>query len=104
MNVLSPEEQQQQMGRIIAKCWADEAFKQKLIDSPVETLLAEGIEVPEGLEIKVVENTDSLVYVVLPQPPLGELSDSELDKMSGGLCSLEFPLNHYKQGREAGVW
>jgi len=86
MNEKTADEQQQQMGRVIAKCWADETFKQNLITNTTQTLQDEGIEVPAGLEIKVVENSDSVVHIVLPPPPNDELSESELDSVAGGNC------------------
>ena len=84
MNDKTPNKPQKQMGRLIAKCWADEAFKQNLIKNPAAALKAAGIEVPEGVEIKVVENTDALVHVIVPTSSTGELSDDELDNVSGG--------------------
>ena len=80
-------EQQQQTGRIIAKAWADEAFKAALIADPVATLKAEGIPVPEGLSLTVVENTSAHLHIVLPsKPPEGEISEDELSGIGGGIC------------------
>ncbi len=36
-------DQSNQYQQLIAKCWADEAFKQRLLDNPAETLKAEGM-------------------------------------------------------------
>ena len=81
MNV---QEQQQAMGKIIAKSWADDAYKQRLINNPADVLKEEGVPVPDGITIKVVENTPTLFYVILPQNPGGELTDEELDCAGGG--------------------
>ena len=79
------DEQQQQTGRIIAKAWADEAFKAALIADPVATLKAEGIPVPEGLSLTVVENTSTHIHIVLPpKPPEGEISEDALGGVAGG--------------------
>ena len=79
------DEQQQQMGRIIAKAWADEAFKAALIADPVATLKAEGLPVPDGLKLSVVENSATHLHIVLPpKPSEGEMSDEALGSVSGG--------------------
>ena len=46
------------MTQLIAKCWADENFKQKLLANPAATLKTQGVKLPPGLSIKAVENTD----------------------------------------------
>lgn len=71
--------------QIIAKCWADDAFKQRLIADPAAVLRAEGMDLPEGMQIEVRENTDQQFYLVIPPPP-SELSDEQLDAASGGFC------------------
>ncbi|MBT9099092.1 NHLP leader peptide family RiPP precursor [Methylovulum psychrotolerans] len=79
------EEQIQQYSQIVAKCWADAEFKVKLMGDPVATLAAEGITVPDGIELRVLENTATTVNLVLPPPPAeGELSDEDLGVVTGG--------------------
>jgi len=81
---MDQEEQGKKMGQLIAKCWGDEDFKQKLLANPAATLKAEGVEVPEGVTIKAVENTDKVFHLVIPAAPTGELTDEDLDVVSGG--------------------
>jgi mersacidin/lichenicidin family type 2 lantibiotic len=49
------------------------------------------MDVPEGINVNVVENTDTTVHVTLPAAPEGhtELSDEELENAAGGwkVCS-----------------
>ena len=71
-------------GKIIAKAWRDPAFKAELIANPAAALKAEGIDVPAGMKVTVVENTDKLFHLVLPPAPTDELSDKELDAVAGG--------------------
>lgn len=81
------DEHQQQTARIIAKAWADEAFKAKLIADPVATFRAEGVPVPDGVTFSVVEDTVSHVHIVLPpKPPEGEISEEALGGTTGGMC------------------
>ena len=69
--------------QIVAKAWADPAFKAKLLADPMVALKEAGHIVPDGLIVKTVENTDKHVYLVLPARPT-ELSDGQLDSMAGG--------------------
>jgi hypothetical protein len=80
---MKPEDQNKKMSRIIAKCWEDTGFKQRLLADPAATLKAEGMQVPAGLSIKAVENTDNLFHLVIPAKP-AELSDEDLQMVSGG--------------------
>ena len=76
-------DQSNQYQQLIAKCWADEDFKQRLLGNPVETLKAEGMELPEGVRVQVVENTSQDLTLVIPARPT-ELSDAELGSVGGG--------------------
>ncbi|WP_295543576.1 NHLP leader peptide family RiPP precursor [uncultured Thiohalocapsa sp.] len=76
-------EQSNQYQQLIAKCWADEAFKQKLMADPAGTLAAEGMTVPEGVTVRVAENTAQDLTLVIPAKPT-ELSDEAVSGVSGG--------------------
>jgi Nitrile hydratase, alpha chain len=101
------EERDKKMSQIIAKCWADEGFKRKLLDDPAATLKAEGVELPAGLSIKAVENNDKLVHVVIPARP-AELSDEYLDQVAGGMTMGHNPkpdvLTEWDQIKCAFTW
>ena len=71
-------------GKIVAKAWRDPAFKAELIANPAAALKAEGIDVPDGMAVTVVENTDKHFHLVLPPVPTDELSDEALDAVAGG--------------------
>ena len=79
-------DQTKQMNQIIAKCWADESFKQQLMADPVGTLKAEGIELPEGMSVTVVEDTETSITVVIPPAPC-DLTDEDLGSVAGGFAS-----------------
>jgi hypothetical protein len=76
--------QNDQINRILAKCWADASFKQQLLADPVALLKAEGVEIPAGYTVCIVENADKVVNYVLPPNPNADLSDSELESVAGG--------------------
>jgi|GEM_PF-415632 len=69
---------QKAWGMLVARAWSDESFKQRLIDDPADVLREEGIEVPDDVELKVVEETDQTRYLVLPSSPAADLEDEEL--------------------------
>jgi len=70
--------------KIIAKAWRDPAFKSELIANPAAALKAEGIDVPAGMAVNVLENTDKLFHLVLPPVLIDELSDEALEAVAGG--------------------
>jgi len=76
-------EMDKKMGQIIARAWSDADFKARLLADPAGTLRAAGIEVPAGVKVKAVENTDEQFYLVIPQKP-EELSEEQLDHVTGG--------------------
>ncbi len=74
------------MNTLIAACWKDDALKQRFLSDPHAVLAEHGMEVPEGMNVNVVENTDTTVHVTLPAAPKehSELSDEELANAAGG--------------------
>ena len=77
-----------EFGKIIAKAWRDPVFKAELIANPVAALKAEGIDVPAGMAVTVVENTDKQFHLVLPPKPNDELSEEDLDRVAGGSTAI----------------
>lgn len=56
--------------KILEKAMKDEAFKKELMANPKEALKKEfNIEVPQDIDIKVLEETQKQVYVVIPASP-----------------------------------
>ena len=74
------------MNTLIAACWKDDALKQRFLSDPHAVLAEHGMDVPEGINVNVVENTDNTVHVTLPAAPEGhqDLSDEELENAAGG--------------------
>jgi hypothetical protein len=85
---MSHEVQDKKISKIIAKCWADPSFKQKLLADTRTTLQAEGLEIPADVTVNVLENSATVVNYVLPSHPAGqssgELSDADLMNVAGG--------------------
>jgi hypothetical protein len=86
---MNQEEHDRKMSQVIAKCWADEGFKQKVLADPVATLRAEGVELPAGVSYVAHENTEQVVHLVIPAKPT-DLSDEDLNRVVGGGCHAYF--------------
>lgn len=79
------DEQGKRLGQILAKAWKDAAFKQRLLQDATTIFKEEGLLTPEGLEIKVVENTEKVFHLVLPwEPDASKLTAEQLAGLSGG--------------------
>ena len=74
------------LAQLFAACWKDEALKARFMADPKAVLAEYGMPVPEGMNVKVIENSDSHVHITLPAPPDGHmnLSDDELSNAAGG--------------------
>ena len=75
-------------GRIVDRATRDPQFRQNLLQDPKRTVEQElGVSIPENIEIRVVEETPSTLYLVLPAQSIRagqELSDQELEQVAGG--------------------
>lgn len=78
------QEAARQNAQLMAKVWSDDQFKQRLINDPKAVLQEQGIDTPRGVEVRVVENTANIVYLVLPPQPSEEISDEQLEQVAGG--------------------
>ncbi len=74
------------LANAIARAWRDAAYKAKLLSDPHAALAEEGVEIPVGTTVKVVENTADFQHLVLPVAPdrADELSADELQKVAAG--------------------
>ena len=70
-------------GQVVARAWRDGAFKRRLLGDPHAALGEHGIAVPEGHEVRVVEDTAQVTHLVLPRRP-DDLTDEQLDQIVGG--------------------
>ena len=79
-------EQRNKLADLFAACWKDEALKQRFMADPKAVLAEYGMDVPDGMAVNVVENTDNTVHITMPVPPSGylDLTDEELSNAAGG--------------------
>ncbi len=91
------EENKDLSGKILARVVKDGDFKKALIANPREVLSKEyGIKLPEGVTLRVVEDTPEVKHVVLPciEPAaLEELSEEAIDKIAAGDLTGEIALS-----------
>lgn len=56
--------------QVIQKAWEDPSFKQKLLADPKEALReALGIQLPDNITLKTVEEGSNEFYLVIPPSP-----------------------------------
>jgi hypothetical protein len=87
-------EERNQYAKVIARAWVDEEFKKRLLTDPSTVLKENGVEMPEGWTVKVVERKEKEIHLTLPPRPSEsvELSDEDLEKVAGGMIDPEFGL------------
>ena len=75
-----------QLAALFAACWKDDALKQRFMSDPKQVLAEYGMDVPDGMDVNVVENSDNTVHITMPMAPDGhhDLSDEELSAAAGG--------------------
>jgi hypothetical protein len=76
-------------GRLVQRSLEDDAFRQRLLENPRAAVEHElGTRLPEGVQVRALEETAETIYLVLPSASsVGqgrELSDQELEKVSAG--------------------
>ena len=71
---------------IIARAMKDEGFARELRADTKAVIEREVGKLPEGIEVKLVEETADTLYLVLPARPSpgDQLSDAELERVAGG--------------------
>jgi hypothetical protein len=78
-NVLAPAD------RIMLKAFRDLTFKAKLMQEPAAILAEHGMALPSGADVRIREQTDTTVHVVLPpQQDLRALSYGALEELVSG--------------------
>jgi len=85
---MDPKEFQKAYGKLVAKAWSDAEFKAELLADPMKVFKENSMEVPAGIEVRMVENTDKIINFILPPEPSDELSDEQLEGAAGGVCFI----------------
>ena len=82
--------------KLIHRSVEDESFRRRLLDDPRATVEQElETRLPESVEVRVVEETQDTIYLVLPATLTAgregaELSDQQLESVAGGWGDTAF--------------
>ena len=70
--------------QVVARAWCDKAFKERLLADPRNVLIEHGMDVPEDMEVEViegedvmVEDTDGVLRLTFSTPP-DDLTEEDL--------------------------
>ena len=66
--------------RVVAKAWADEEYKRRLLADPAAVAAEEGVVLPEGLTVNVIEDAPGTRTLVLPPPPAPLEAGAEMEE------------------------
>ncbi len=80
-------ERRKAIADLFAACLKDEVLKRRFMADPRAVLAEYGMDLPDAMDVSVVESTGSTVHITLPAPPGGhqDLSDDDLSNAAGGL-------------------
>jgi hypothetical protein len=75
-------------GQIVARAWADESFRRRLLADPPAVLKEHGITLAPGVQVRVVEDTAALRHLTLPlRPDTDQFAEEDLSRVVGGMCA-----------------
>ncbi|HEY9062235.1 MAG TPA: NHLP leader peptide family RiPP precursor [Pseudobacteroides sp.] len=81
------------LAMLIARTWRDEEYKKGFLADPKEFLTAEGIDIPDCVSIKVLEDTNNVKYIPLAK-------NLDLDSNQDRLISLFKSITPIPEGKE----
>jgi hypothetical protein len=85
------DEKSKRIAQLTARAWADPHFKEKLLTNPREAFDEYKIEVPDGITLKVLENTNEVIHFILTPPPIN-LSKIEFGNLP--IHVMDCPCSH----------
>ena len=76
------------LAEVIARSWREPDFRQQLISNPKQTLKEAGADIADNHEVDVFENTDNLIYAVLPEMSQMDSHNAAFDSAVSRLRNL----------------
>ena len=85
-------EEKDRLAKIFTLCWKDSALKDRFMSDPKSVLKEHGVNVPDNLDVKVVNNENHCIHITMPAPPERhhELADEELMSAAGGTSDASY--------------
>ncbi len=73
---------------IIAHAWKNPEFKAKLLKNPRAAFKEMGVDLPQEIDLRIVEEKGNTFTFVLPRAVVNarEFTEEELRKLAGGAC------------------
>lgn len=59
----------EQYSKVVEKAWKDESFKKQLLENPNDVFQKNGISVPEGITVNIIEDSENVRNFPLPVAP-----------------------------------
>lgn len=80
------------MKEIVLRAWTDPDFKNRLLKEPASVLDEFDVSY-DGKEIRVIENSESTVYFVLPETPdFSSMSEKDIGKLADSILDAQLVL------------
>jgi len=71
--------------QLVAKAWADEKLRERLLSDPMTVMEEHGLRIPPGIQVKIVQNTTGVIHLPLPPKPTpAEISEEDLSQAVTG--------------------
>lgn len=83
------ENSQSVYAKVVVKAWTDDAFRARLMADPEATLKAEGFDLPENMDVAVLEGSTKWVFPLPPKPEAalgGNAEEAALGYSSSTCC------------------
>ncbi len=96
--------------QLIAQAAQDAAFRDRLVSDPKSVLAEQGLVIPDDIQVSVLQESPTQYFLVLPalgRAESGEaivLSDQELEAVSGGATSPNWPDNCVSPSPSPAPW
>ena len=86
--------------RAISDAWREDAgFRAAVEEDAKAALASKGLEIPGPAEVSVAVDTEEVTHFVFPPNPNETLSDTMLDRLSGGTFDYAALLAHVEEIR-----
>ena len=86
MNKTEPDQFWEALGRFAQRYCSDAEVRARVARGDTSDLDRSALNIPDGMDIRIVEQTADTFYFPLPPVPNQALSDESLGSMAGGSC------------------